>query len=77
MNLSALKSSIMGFMPWAALLIGYWLILGKGFEASLWILMEDMLWILPLSFGGILVTDSVGVRSVSRECSSTIRDGTN
>ena len=40
-------------MPWrATLLIGYWLILGRGFEGCVWILMWGVLWILPISVGG-------------------------
>ena len=42
MRPSALKSSIMGFILWRApLLVGYWLILGRGFEGSIWISMES------------------------------------
>ena len=46
----ALWSSIIGFMPWSAsLLVGYWLVLGSGFEESIWIVMGSALWILPVS----------------------------
>lgn len=35
-------------MPWrASSFIGYWLILGRGFEESVWIFMGGVLWILP------------------------------
>ena len=46
--------------PWAlsssftvlkGLFIGYWLILGRSFEVSFWNLIEEILWVLPISVG--------------------------
>ena len=47
-----LYALIVGFITWrTSLLISYWLIPGRSFEGSIWILIGVLLWILPIVFG--------------------------
>lgn len=45
-------------MAWkASIFIGYLLILGKGFEESLWVLIEGALWIVPVSLKDVALKE--------------------
>ena len=61
----SLYNLFMDFMPWrASLPIRYWLIMGRSSEWSIWMLMGDVLWVVPMSVGDFpirkVIADSLG-----------------